>query len=91
MKELAIRDLHIGDVVRTKTGVPVSGSRIGCVMEISDGSVYIDEKGYFEPGGSTIIEIFKKDVVKIDEDILAQSKKHIETKVFYGEGVGRKC
>lgn len=49
MKELAIRDLHIGDVVRTKTGVPVSGSRIGCVMEISDGSVYIDEKGYFEP------------------------------------------
>lgn len=49
MKELAIRDLHIGDVVRTKTGVPVSGSRIGRVMEISDGSVYLDEKGYFEP------------------------------------------
>ena len=49
MKELAIRDLHSGDVVRLKAGVPVSGSRIWRVMELSDGSVYIDEKGYFEP------------------------------------------
>lgn len=49
MNGITIRDLHIGDVVRTKTGVPVSGSRIGTVMELGENSVYLDEKGYFEP------------------------------------------
>ncbi len=49
MKELKIRDLHIGDVVRTKTGVPVSGSRIGRVAELASDSAYLDMKGYFQP------------------------------------------
>ena len=49
MNGMTIRDLHIGDVVRTKVNVPVSGSRIGRVMELSQNSVYLDEKGYFEP------------------------------------------
>lgn len=49
MNELTIRDLHIGDVVRLKAGVPVSGSRIGVVMELAEDSVYIDNKGYYQP------------------------------------------
>lgn len=47
-----------------------------------------EEKGYFEFGGSTIILMFKKNSVVIDEDIVANSKKDIETKVKCGEKIG---
>lgn len=49
-----------------------------------------DEKGYFEFGGSSIVLFFKKDIVRIDNDILAHSAKGIETKVKYGEKIGEK-
>ena len=49
-----------------------------------------EEKGYFELGGSTIILLTKKDI-KIDEDIIAQSKGGTETKVNYGERIGELC
>ena len=45
------------------------------------------EKGYFEPGGSTVV-IFVKNV-EIDKDIMEQSASGIETKVRYGERIGR--
>ena len=49
------------------------------------------EKGFFEPGGSTII-MFVGNNIQIDEDILTQSVEGIETKVLYGEKVGTlKC
>ena len=49
------------------------------------------EKGYFEPGGSTVIVLIK-DIVNIDEDILKESAEGIETKVKYGEKIGElKC
>lgn len=47
-----------------------------------------EEKGYFLPGGSTIVLIVKD--VKIDKDILDNSKKGIETKIHIGEKVGEK-
>lgn len=48
------------------------------------------EKGYFEFGGSTIIIFLKEDVVKIDEEIVANSKRGIETIVKQGEELGKK-
>lgn len=45
-----------------------------------------EEKGYFLPGGSTIIIIASN--IKVDNDILKYSKKNIETIVHVGEGVG---
>ena len=47
-----------------------------------------EEKGYFLPGGSTIIVIAKD--IKVDKDILEYSKKNIETLVSIGEKVGEK-
>lgn len=44
----------------------------------------MDEKGYFEFGGSTIV-LLLKDNVKIDTDIVN------ETQVFIGERIGIKC
>lgn len=49
-----------------------------------------EEKGYFEFGGSTIIICLEKDRVSIDEDILKNSRENIETRVRYGERIGKK-
>lgn len=49
-----------------------------------------EEKGLFEFGGSTVIQLFKKDAVKPDADIIEQSVKGIETLVKIGEKVGVK-
>ena len=49
-----------------------------------------EEKGYFDFGGSTIV-ILADDKIKIDQDILEQSRKGIETKVNYGERIGERC
>ena len=44
------------------------------------------EKGYFLPGGSTVILVLKN--IKMDEDILKASHKNIETEVKVGERIG---
>lgn len=48
-----------------------------------------EEKGFFELGGSTIV-VLTDGSVKIDDDILEQSKKGIETRVKYAERIGEK-
>jgi phosphatidylserine decarboxylase len=47
-----------------------------------------EEKGFFEFGGSTIIQLFSKDVITPDKDILDQSCKGIETLIRMGEKTG---
>lgn len=46
-----------------------------------------EEKGYFLFGGSTSVIIVKENILRIDEDILNNSKNNIETKVKQGEKV----
>lgn len=46
------------------------------------------EKGYFQFGGSTVILLLKAGAVKIDGDILENSKAGIETVVRMGERIG---
>lgn len=48
-----------------------------------------EEKGYFKFGGSTVLLFFKKNKVRIDDDILRETNKGIETKVCAGEIIGR--
>ena len=48
------------------------------------------EKGYFGLGGSTVVVLLAPNMVKIDQDILAQSQRGIETKVSMGETIGMK-
>ena len=49
-----------------------------------------DEKGFFEYGGSTIIVLVKKDVLKISNEILEASQQGIETPVKMGQVIGNK-
>lgn len=48
------------------------------------------EKGFFEYGGSTIILLVKKDMVKLRQDILDNSQAGIERPVKMGEMIGSK-
>ncbi len=47
------------------------------------------EKGYFQMGGSTVLAVFGPGRVALDEDILHYAAQGIETKVKYGETIGR--
>lgn len=47
-----------------------------------------EEKGMFEFGGSTTVLLVKKDQIKVDEDILENSRENIETIVKLGERIG---
>ena len=47
-----------------------------------------EEKGMFEFGGSTTVLLVKKDQLKVDQDILENSKENIETVVKLGEKIG---
>ncbi|KAJ4950716.1 hypothetical protein NE237_027548 [Protea cynaroides] len=51
-----------------------------------------EEFGYFSFGGSTVICVFEKDVIDIDEDLLSNSERSLETLVSVGMqlGVSRK-
>ena len=48
-----------------------------------------DEKGKFEFGGSTIVLLFKKDTVDIDDDLIENTKNGFETAVKMGERIGK--
>lgn len=79
---------HFGEVIHIEVGALLVGKIVNRdINAFTKG----EEKGYFEPGGSTIVQLFKKDTVRIDEDILNQSLYNTETKVLYGEGVGTSC
>jgi len=47
-----------------------------------------EEKGYFQFGGSTVVLLFEKNAVRIDQDILENSAENIETIVRMGERIG---
>lgn len=46
-----------------------------------------EEKGYFYFGGSTCVLVFEKNKVKIDRDLIENTKNGIETKVYMGEKI----
>ena len=79
-------------------------SNFGCVIQMEVGALMVgkivnnerqefnrgDEKGYFCFGGSTIVVLVEKDKVIPDSDILKNSSKEIETRVYLYEAVGRR-
>lgn len=50
-----------------------------------------EEKGMFLFGGSTIVLLLESGKAAIDDDILRNSAKGIETVVHFGETIGRRC
>lgn len=80
---------NFGDILHIEVGATCVGTIIQSYIpnkRVNKG----DEKGYFKFGGSTTILLFKKDSVKIDEDIINQSNLGYETMVLMGESIGKK-
>lgn len=50
-----------------------------------------EEKGYFDLHGSTIVMLFRKNTIKLDEEILTQTANGKETIVKYGQPIGKKA
>ncbi len=73
--------------------IEVGATCVGSILQTYSSNIRVDkgdEKGYFKFGGSTTILFFEKDCVKIDNDILEQSKFGFECRVQFGESIGTK-
>lgn len=73
--------------------IEVGATCVGSIIQTYEPNIKVnkgDEKGYFKFGGSTVIMFIKKGQVKIDRDIIENTKNHIETKINMGEGIGKK-
>jgi len=81
---------HFGKMALVEVGATCVGSIIQ-TYEAGKPVVKGQEKGYFKFGGSTTVLFVKKGVVKVDEDIIANSHLGIETKVLIGESIGKSC
>ncbi|MCK4644848.1 MAG: phosphatidylserine decarboxylase [Candidatus Aminicenantes bacterium] len=46
------------------------------------------KKGYFELGGSTVVLLFQKGMIELDEDLQINTQKDIETSVRFGDSIG---
>ena len=78
---------HFGDVVEMEVGALLVGRiRNHCETPASFGK--LQEKGYFEYGGSTVILLLPPGRFEPDADILSHSAQGIESKVRLGERIG---
>ncbi|MEG0068797.1 phosphatidylserine decarboxylase [Cetobacterium sp.] len=76
-----------GDIVLSEIGATM----VGGITQTYKPESFVkkgDEKGFFFFGGSSCVLLFEKDKVVFDEDLLENSKKGIETKVYMGEKIG---
>lgn len=75
-----------GDVIMAEVGATMVGS----IEQTFKGSSVNkgEEKGYFKFGGSTVVLLFEKSKIRIDEDLLINTSKGYETTVKMGERIG---
>lgn len=70
---------------------PVGATMVGSIIETYTPNSEVtkgDEMGYFAFGGSTVVLLVDKNKLKIDADILQNTKNNIETFVKMGEKIG---
>ena len=75
-----------GEVIMAEVGATMVGS----IVQTYSGNFVNkgEEKGYFKFGGSTVVLLFEKNKIKIDEDLLINSLKAYETEIKVGERIG---
>lgn len=75
-----------GDVVMAEVGATMVGS----IIQTYNGSSIKkgEEKGYFKFGGSTVILLFEKGKIRVDNDILINTANGYETSVKMGQRIG---
>jgi phosphatidylserine decarboxylase len=75
-----------GDVIMAEVGATMVGS----IVQTYKGSSVRkgEEKGFFKFGGSTVVLLFEKSKIYIDQDILINTANGYETAVKMGESIG---
>ncbi|CAI9103963.1 OLC1v1002562C1 [Oldenlandia corymbosa var. corymbosa] len=71
--------------------VAIGATMVGSISFTKQAGDYVkkgDELGYFSFGGSTVICVFEKGTIKIDEDLLENSGRSLETLVTVGMQLG---
>ncbi|XP_059653363.1 phosphatidylserine decarboxylase proenzyme 2-like [Cornus florida] len=71
--------------------VAIGATMVGSITFTKKEGDYVqkgDEFGYFSFGGSTVICVFEKDAIQIDEDLLVNSERSLETLVAVGMQLG---
>ncbi|KAL5703743.1 phosphatidylserine decarboxylase [Ranunculus cassubicifolius] len=84
---LLLSTKDFGKVAMVAIGATMVGS-INLTKKEGDEVQKGEEMGYFQFGGSTVIAVFEKDVIKFDDDLLANSKRSLETLVQIGMTLG---
>jgi phosphatidylserine decarboxylase len=69
---LEIGAMCVGSIVQTFRAGPVEAGQ---------------EKGYFQFGGSTVVLVFEPGRISVDEDLVANTRKGLETFLRMGEGI----
>ncbi|XP_045814696.1 phosphatidylserine decarboxylase proenzyme 2-like isoform X2 [Trifolium pratense] len=82
-----ISTVDFGKVAFVAIGATMVGS-INFTKKKGDCVKKGDEFGYFSFGGSTVICVFEKDSIAIDEDLLSNSTRSLETLVTVGMRLG---
>ena len=75
-----------GDVVMAEVGATMVGS----IIHTYSGNFVKkgEEKGYFKFGGSTVVLLFEKNKIRIDNDLLVNTLQGYETTIKVGEKIG---
>ena len=83
-----IKSPVFGDVAMVEVGATMVGSMLQSYSgtSISKG----DEKGYFKFGGSTVVLLFEKGKIQIDQDLLHNTSNGLETTIKMGEQIAAK-
>ena len=70
---------------------PIGAAMVGSIYETYEPNKEVKkgaEMGYFAFGGSTVVILIDKDKIKIDADLIANTKNSLETFVKMGEKIG---
>jgi len=87
-REVSVMDTtNFGKVIQVEVGALLVGKITNIPIQ-SFG--FFDKKGCFEFGGSTIILLFKKNILSIEQEIINNSLREIETQVRLGSKLGVK-
>ncbi len=76
---------QFGDVIMAEVGA----TRVGSIIQTYKGDNVIigEEKGYFKFGGSTVVLLFEKNKIIIDNDLLNNTVAGLETEIKMGERI----
>ena len=82
---VSISTREFGDVIMAEVGATMVGS----IIQTYQGDIVVKgkEKGYFKFGGSSVLLLFEKGKIRIDDDLLINTQNNLETEVKMGEKI----